>query len=160
MACVAKGTQRATRAAMTRSATLVATARYLPEREVTNRALRAAFPGDVIDKLEAATGILTRFHAPPTWAASDLALPAARMAVERAGLTPDQLDVVIVGTDTPDYLTPATSVVLQHKLGATRAGTFDVGCACASFPTAISIASGLIAGNPWIEHVLDRKSVV
>jgi 3-oxoacyl-[acyl-carrier-protein] synthase-3 len=139
---------------MTRYATLAATAHYLPERELSNRALGAVFPGETISKLEAATGILTRFHAPPTWAASDLALPAARIALERAGLAPDQIDVVIVGTDTPDYLTPATSVVLQHKLGATRAGTFDVGCACASFPTAISIASGLISTNEWIEHVL------
>jgi 3-oxoacyl-[acyl-carrier-protein] synthase III len=136
---------------------LASTARYVPERELTNDALRAELPADArgaIDKLEAATGIRTRFVAPPSWAASDLALPAARLAIDRAGLTADDLDVVIVGTDTPDYLTPATSVVLQHKLGAQRAGTFDVGCACASFPTAIATAAGLVATNAWVKHVL------
>jgi 3-oxoacyl-[acyl-carrier-protein] synthase-3 len=139
------------------NAILASTARYLPERELTNDALRAELPPDArgaIDKLEAATGIRTRFVAPASWAASDLALPAARQAIERAGITADDVDVVIVGTDTPDYLTPATSVVLQHKLGARRAGTFDVGCACASFPTAIATAAGLMALNAWMRHVL------
>jgi 3-oxoacyl-[acyl-carrier-protein] synthase-3 len=134
-------------------ARLVATAHYVPEHEVSNAALREVH-GVAIDKLEAATGIRTRFVAPASWAASDLALPAARAALAKAGVTADRIDVVIVGTDTPDYLTPATSVVLQHKLGAVRAGTFDVGCACASFPTAIANAAGLIAANAWIEHVL------
>jgi len=138
---------------MSRHAALVATAGYVPDHEITNAALRAVH-GETIDKLEAATGIRTRFVAPPEWAASDLALRAARRALERAALAADRLDLVIVGTDTPDYLTPATSVVLQHKLGATRAGTFDVGCACASFPTAIANAAGMIATNAWIEHVL------
>ena len=64
------------------------------------------------------------------------------------------MDLVIVGTDSPDYLTPDTSVVLQHKLGAKNAGTFDVGCACASFPACLSIGSGLVAVNPAIKTVL------
>jgi len=53
----------------------------------------------------------------------------------------------VLGTDSPDYITPDTSVVLQYKLGAKNAGTFDVGCACASFPTAIALAAGLISAN-------------
>ena len=64
------------------------------------------------------------------------------------------MDLIIVGTDTPDYMTPATSVVLQQKIGAKNAGTFDVGCACASFPASIAIGSGLIACNPAIKTVL------
>jgi 3-oxoacyl-[acyl-carrier-protein] synthase-3 len=83
-----------------------------------------------------------------------VALPAARLAIEKAGLRPDDIDLIIVGTDSPDYITPATSVVLQHKLGAKRAGTFDVGCACASFPTGIASAAGIIATNPSIDTVL------
>jgi len=62
--------------------------------------------------------------------------------------------MILVGTDSPDYMTPATSTVVQHKLGAKRAGTFDVGCACASFPTALATANGLFATNPWVENVL------
>ena len=137
-----------------RIATIASTARYVPETEITNDALRRQFPPTKIDKLEAATGIKTRFAAPSSWAASDVALPAAKEALARAQVKPEDVDVVIVGTDTPDYITPATSVVLQHKLGAKRAGTFDVGCACASFPTAVSIAAGLIATNAWVKNVL------
>ena len=77
-----------------------------------------------------------------------MALPAARQALERAGVLPEEVDLIILGTDSPDYITPATSVVLQHKLGAVNAGTFDVGCACASFPTALACGAGWIATNP------------
>jgi len=142
---------------MARYGQIVATGCYLPERPVTNDDLRARFedrfPG-VIDRLEASTGIRCRWWAPDDWATSDLALPAARQALERAGRRPEEVDLIVLGTDSPDYITPATSVVLQHKLGATRAGTFDVGCACASFPTGLALAAGMIAANPEIRTVL------
>ena len=142
---------------MARVARLVSTARYLPEIEVSNDALRARFDAtapEFVDKMEAASGIRRRWHAPEHVRTSDLALPSARAAIERAGLTPADVDLIIVGTDSPDFITPATSVVLQHKLGATNAGTFDVGCACASFPTGIAAASGIIATSPAITTVL------
>ncbi len=104
--------------------------------------------------MEAASGIRQRFHATPDWATSDLALPAARQALERAGKRPEDVDLILLGTDSPDYITPATSVVLQSKLGARNAGTFDVGCACASFPTGIAAGAGLLATNPAIRTVL------
>ena len=104
--------------------------------------------------MEASSGIRTRWYAPEDWATSDVALPAARQAIERAGLVPEDVDLIILGTDSPDYVTPATSVVLQHKLGAKNAGTFDVGCACASFPTGLAAAAGLIATNPALKNVL------
>ncbi|HEY3381996.1 MAG TPA: ketoacyl-ACP synthase III [Vicinamibacterales bacterium] len=139
-----------------RYARLVATGRYLPEIEVTNDELRRRFAHlpEFVDKMEASSGILTRWHAPEDWATSDVALPAARQALERADLDPMDVDMVIVGTDSPDYITPATSVVLQHKLGAKNAGTFDIGCACASFPTGLATAAGLVATNPAIKTVL------
>ena len=62
--------------------------------------------------------------------------------------------MVLLGTDSPDYITPATSVVVQHKIGATNAGTFDIGCACASFPTGLNIAAGLIQANPYMKYIL------
>lgn len=133
------------------------TGMYLPETEVTNDVLRARFATsspNFVDKTEAASGIMTRWFAPNDWATSDLAVRAAKQALERANLEPKDIDMILVGTDSPDYITPATSVVVQHKLGATRAGTFDVGCACASFPTALSAASGMMATNPWMQNVL------
>jgi 3-oxoacyl-[acyl-carrier-protein] synthase-3 len=135
-----------------RFATVRATGAFVPDREVTNRAL--AERGFPVDRMEAVSGIRTRWYAPDDWATSDLAVRAARDALERAGVEPREVDLVIVGTDSPDYVTPATSVVVQHKLGASRAGTFDVGCACASFPTALAIASGLVATNASLRNVL------
>jgi 3-oxoacyl-[acyl-carrier-protein] synthase-3 len=141
---------------MTRYASLVATGRFVPEVEVTNDELRTRFAHlpDFVDKMEQSSGIRTRWHAPDDWATSDVALPAARLALERAGRAPADVDLIILGTDSPDYITPATSVVLQHKLGAKGAGTFDIGCACASFPTGLATAAGLIVTNPAIKTVL------
>ncbi len=138
---------------MSRYATIIATGAYLPEIERPNTEMRPKF-GEVIDKFEASTGIKRRFHAPADWATSDLAVQAARAALLDAGLKAEDLDMIILGTDSPDYITPATSVVVQHKLGATKAGTFDVGCACASFPTGLNIAAGLIATNPSMKYVM------
>jgi 3-oxoacyl-[acyl-carrier-protein] synthase-3 len=142
---------------MSRHARLVATGHHVPEIEVSNDALRARFESrfpQFVDKMEESSGIRRRWHAPETAATSDVALPAARQAIERAGLRPEDLDLIVLGTDSPDYITPATSVVLQHKLGAVNAGTFDVGCACASFPTGIASAAGIIASNRSISNVL------
>ena len=141
---------------MTRHATIIATGSYLPEMEVPNSRLKQQMPASAnfFDNMETATGISTRFWAPPDWATSDLAVQAARVALERAGRRPEDVDLILLGTDSPDYITPATSVVVQHKLGATNAGTFDVGCACASFPSALATAAGLIATNPALNTVL------
>lgn len=138
-------------------ANIVATGIYVPEIEVSNDRLRerfgAALP-EFVDKMEASSGIRTRWYAPESWSTSDLALQASKQALERAGKKPEDLDLIILGTDSPDYITPATSVVLQAKLGAKNAGTFDVGCACASFPTALANAAGLMATNPALRTVL------
>ena len=141
---------------MTKFATIVSTGRYIPEIEVSNDDLRVRFAHipDFVDKMEESSAITTRWWAPEDWCTSDIALPAARQALKRAGRHPNEVDLVILGTDSPDYVTPATSVVLQHKLGAHNAGTFDVGCACASFPTGAAIAAGMIASNPALKTVL------
>ena len=114
----------------------------------------ALLRGEVIDKFENATGIKTRFYAPDDWATSDLAVAAGRAALANAGIKPEQLDMILLGTDSPDYTTPATSVVVQHKLAAVNAGTFDIGCACASFPTGLVQAAGMIATNPYMKYIL------
>jgi len=141
---------------MSRYASIISTGRYLPEIEVTNDELRQKFAHlpEFVDKMEASSGIRSRWKAPETWATSDVALPAAQQALERAGRKPEDVDLIILGTDSPDYITPATSVVLQHKLGAKNAGTFDIGCACASFPTGLTTAAGIIATNPSFKTVL------
>jgi 3-oxoacyl-[acyl-carrier-protein] synthase-3 len=141
---------------MARCATIASTGCYLPEIPVTNDELRKRFVKfpKFVDLMEESTGITCRWHVPEDWATSDVALPAARQAIERAGLKPEDIDLIILGTDSPDYITPATSVVLQYKLGAKNAGTFDVGCACASFPTAMACGAGWLITNPSIKAVL------
>ena len=138
-------------------ARIASTGMYIPERDVPNDDLRARFNArfpEFVDKMEASTGILRRWWAPEDWAASDLAVRAAQHALERAGKSPEEVDLIVLGTDSPDYITPATSVVVQHKLGARNAGTFDVGCACASFPTGLAAAAGIMASNKTIECVV------
>lgn len=143
-----------------RHAVIVSTGSYLPAIEVPNETLAARFPPSkpgepgVIEKFENATGIRRRWYAPDDLATSDLAVRAARQALDRAGRRSEDLDLILLGTDSPDFVTPATSVVVQQKLGATNAGTFDIGCACASFPTALATAAGWIAVNPAIQTVL------
>ncbi len=143
-----------------RYARLAGTGRHLPERRLGNDELRARLEtgrpelAGFVDKMEAASGIRQRFLARDDQATSDLALAAARDALAAAGIGPEEVDLIVLGTDSPDYITPATSVVLQHKLGARNAGTFDVGCACASFPTGLAAAAGLIAGNGSIRTAL------
>lgn len=135
---------------------IIGTGAYLPEIEITNDMLREqlAHVPNYVDKMEASSSIRRRWYAPDDWATSDLALRAAQKALADAGRAPEDVDLIILGTDSPDYITPATSVVLQHKLGARRAGTFDVGCACASFPTGLAIASGLLATNGNLKTIL------
>jgi 3-oxoacyl-[acyl-carrier-protein] synthase-3 len=141
---------------MERFAQIVSTGRYLPEIEVSNDQLRERFAalGDFVDKMEASTGILRRWYAPEDWATSDLAVRAVEQALARAGRRPEDVDLLILGTDSPDFLTPATSVVTAYKLGAKNAGTFDIGCACASFPTGLATAAGWIAANPSLRTVV------
>src|SRR5574338_1184820 len=141
---------------MNRYGTIVSTASYVPEIEVSNDVLRKqlAHVPEFVDKMEAGTGIKRRFYAPDNWATSDVALPAAKLALERAGRRAEDVDLILLGTDSPDYITPATSVVLQHKLGAKNAGTFDVGCACASFPTGIAAAAGILSADRSMKAAL------
>lgn len=139
-----------------RHARIVSTGSFLPERKVTNEDLKARMPeaAESLDKLEDATGIRQRWWAPDTWATSDLAVRAAEAALAEAKMEPEEIELIVLGTDSPDFTTPATSTVVQSKLGAKNAGTFDVGCACASFPTGLAVGSGLIAANPALGPVL------
>jgi 3-oxoacyl-[acyl-carrier-protein] synthase-3 len=145
---------------MTRYGTIIGTGRYVPETVHSNAMLKeqvsAANPdlAKVVDAFQDSSGIRARRLAPRDWAASDIAVRAAQAALDKAGITAEQVDMILLGTDTPDYITPATSTVVQHKLGAANAGTYDIGCACASFPTGIATASGLLATNPWMKYVL------
>jgi 3-oxoacyl-[acyl-carrier-protein] synthase-3 len=76
---------------------------------------------------------------------SDMITAAARQALARAGVSAADLDLIMVATDTPDYLSPATASAVQAKLGAANAGTYDVNCACAAWVTALDMAARYVA---------------
>ncbi len=100
------------------------------------------------------TGILERRHAPPEMATSDLAVEAARQAIEQAGADPQEIDLVLVGTYTPDLLLPSTACLVQDRLGL-RAPAMDIQAACTSFIYAlITGAQFVAAGNSRLVLVI------
>jgi 3-oxoacyl-[acyl-carrier-protein] synthase-3 len=93
------------------------------------------------------TGIRERRFASEGEATSDFCVEAGRLALADAGLSAADLDLIVVGTLTPDYLLPASSVLVQDRLGATRAGAFDVAAACTGFLTALHTAEAFVASG-------------
>jgi len=99
------------------------------------------------------TGIRERHIVDPGVATSDIAAPAACQAIAEAGLTPDDIGFIVVGTTTPDTIFPSTACTLQAKIGAKRAWGFDLGAACSGFTYALSIAYQQVATGAC-EHAL------
>jgi 3-oxoacyl-[acyl-carrier-protein] synthase-3 len=91
------------------------------------------------------TGIHTRHIVDPGVATSDLGKEAAVQAIAQAGLTPDDIDLIIVGTTTPDMFFPSTAALIQYKIGAHRAWGFDLAGACSGFTFALATASQLVS---------------
>jgi len=137
-----------------RRATIVGTGLYAPERIVKNQYFNDMYKKDIDTFLREQRNIHQRHWMSPEQTTSDLILPAAQDAMKIAGITPQDLDLIIVATDTPDYLSPSTAAVTQFKLGATRAGTFDVNSACAGFVTALDIAAKYISADAKYKNIL------
>lgn len=137
-----------------RNATIVGTGFYAPERIVTNQYFNDLYKKDIGTFLETSRNIKERRWKAPEQKTSDLILPAAEKALSAAKIKATDLDLIIVATDTPDYLSPATASVIQFKLGATKAGTFDVNSACAGFVTACDMASKYIKADSRYKNIL------
>ncbi len=136
------------------TAQIIGTGLYAPERVVTNEEFNELYGEDVDGFLRENRNIVERRYAADDQTTSDLAVEAARDALNDAGIGPEDVDLIIVSTDTPDFISPSTAAVVQDKLGAKNAGTFDVNTACAGFVTALETGKNFIAGNPAYEHVL------
>ena len=135
-----------------RPVSIVGTGSFLPKRVLTNADLeRMVDTSD--DWIVSRTGVRERRIAGENEHTSDLALGASRRALEMAGVTPEQIDMILVATITADMVFPATACWLQRKLGATRAGAFDLGAACSGFLYALEIARQFV-GSGVSEHVL------
>jgi 3-oxoacyl-[acyl-carrier-protein] synthase III len=119
---------------------------YVPDNVLTNDDLsRLVETSD--EWITERTGIKQRHIAAPGQAASDLALPAARQALEQAGLDPADLDLVIVATVTPDMFFPSTGSLLATELGADDAAAYDLSAGCTGFMYALAQAYGTVAGG-------------
>ncbi len=116
---------------------------YLPQNLVTNEML-AARVDTSDDWIIERTGIRQRHIAAEGEFTSDLATAAARQALTRADMSPDEIDVIIVATATPDQTFPATATRVQANLGMTHGFAFDVQAVCSGFVYALSVADGLL----------------
>src|ERR687890_2406020 len=135
-------------------ARIIGTGSYVPEKVLTNADLSRMLGEDVDEFVSNVLGIRERHVCREDESTADLAEAAARRALEASGVAAEDLDLIVLATDTPEYVSPATSVVVQHRLGAKRAGTFDVNCACAGFVTALDAASKYVIADSSYRHVL------
>jgi 3-oxoacyl-[acyl-carrier-protein] synthase-3 len=118
---------------------------YLPDHVVTNEDLSRDFPEWSADKIFAKTGILRRHIAAPDETAVDMAVKAAERMFARGNVKREQIDFVILCTQSPDYLLPTSACIVQHRLGIpTRAGSFDMNLGCSGFVYGLALAKGLI----------------
>ena len=130
----------------------VGTGSYLPEKVLTNRDLEAKI--DTTDEwIYTRTGIRQRHIAADDENTSDLALQASRKALAAAGITPADLDLIVVATTTPDMVFPSTACILQAKLGARNCPAFDVQAVCSGFIYGISTADHFVRSGQY-RHVL------
>jgi 3-oxoacyl-[acyl-carrier-protein] synthase-3 len=126
-----------------RSAVIRAIGAYSPPRILTNQDLEKMV--DTSDEwIQTRTGIRERHIADADTASSDMALIAAQRAMETAGWTPEDLDIIMVATVTPDHLFPSCACTLQGKLGAVNAAAFDLSAACTGFIYGMNLARALI----------------
>jgi 3-oxoacyl-[acyl-carrier-protein] synthase-3 len=145
---------------------IIGTGSYLPEKILTNKDLEKIV--DTTDEwIVERTGIRERRMVDANDTTGDLCERAARIALEAAGVEPSELDLIIVGTTTPDLVFPSTACLIQVRLGAEECGAFDVNAACTGFLYALSIADQyvragtakkvLVIGAETLTRIIDWK---
>nr|WP_231512340.1 beta-ketoacyl-ACP synthase III [Paucibacter sp. KBW04] len=127
---------------------IIGTGSFLPPKRLSNVELAAQLAADGVETSDEwiieRTGIRARHFAEAGTTASDLALPAARAAIEAAGIEASEIDLIIVATSTPDMIFPSTACLLQHKLGIAGGAAFDVQAVCSGFVYALTVADAMI----------------
>ena len=132
---------------------ILGTGTFVPDNVVTNAELNSRFGFDA-DWIRERTGILERRHAPANVSTLEMSVAAAEKAIRAAGVDPKDIDLLVVGTFTPDYQCPSTACLLQNRLGLDCAA-FDVAAACAGFMYAMVTAAQYVAtGNSKLALVI------
>jgi len=145
---------------------IMGTGSCFPERVVPNSYFEKIV--DTTDEwIVSRTGIRTRRMIEPGQALSDLATHASEQALEMAGLPPEKLDIIVVGTSTADMLSPSAACIIQHRLGAKKAVAFDINAACPGFIYGLAVAQkfmqdgsyhhALVIGGEIISNRIDFK---
>ena len=143
---------------------IIGTGRYLPEKVVTNADLEKML--DTTDEwIRSRSGIERRHVAADGEGTTDLCEHAARVAIEAAGIRPEEIDLIIVGTTTPDQVFPNAGVLLQHRLGIHGCAAFSIEAACTGFLYALGVAdkfvqtgaakTALVIGAETITRIID-----
>jgi len=152
-----------------RHSRITGTGSYLPARRVTNHDLAAELAARGLETshewIVERTGIHARHFADAGATSSDLALPAAQRALEAAGLSAQDIDLIVFATSTPDMVFPSSACILQNKLGANGCPAFDVQAVCSGFVYALTVADAmirtgaarraLVVGAEVFSHILD-----
>ena len=128
---------------MTRAVGILGLGHYVPEKIITNTDMEKIV--ETSDEwITERTGIKQRHIAAPEEATSDLAYNAAVEALKDAGVAPEELDLVIVGTASSDYIFPSTACLVQARLGAKNAAAFDLAAGCSGFVYSLAVASQMV----------------
>ncbi len=137
-----------------RDARIIGTGVYVPAKVLTNADLSRNLGTDIDEFVTNIAGISERHIAADGESSADLATEAARTALADAGIEPGDIDLILLATDTPEYISPATSVIVQERIGASNAGTFDINCACAGFVTTLDAAFKYVIADASYKRVL------
>lgn len=129
-------------------ARVIGTGSYLPETVLTNKDLEA-FCDTNDEWIRQRTGIEQRHQASPGQGTSDLAVPAAKEALANAGLAPEEVELIVFCTLSPDQLLPGSSTIFQGKIGATNATAFDINAACSGFLNGLATADAFIQSGKY-----------
>jgi 3-oxoacyl-[acyl-carrier-protein] synthase-3 len=132
---------------------------YVPEKVMTNFDLEKIVETND-EWIRTRTGIQERRIAADDEACSDLAYKAALKALEDSNTKPEELDLIIVATMTPDYPFPSTAALVERKLGATKAGAFDLGAACSGFVYGIATGANFIASGAYKKVLVIGAEVI
>ncbi|MCY4210060.1 MAG: ketoacyl-ACP synthase III [Gammaproteobacteria bacterium] len=133
---------------------IIATGKYVPKRLVTNREMETLVGQPVDEWLQRNVGIKQRYFIEEDQTTSDLVVEAVKIALDRAGLSANQMDLLICSTDTPDWFSPATACATLSKLGANNIPGFDINSACSGWVNALDLAARRIVTDNSIRYIV------